>query len=119
MVLSTVLFKHAIRQLKRQCEIKLKLSRGVNVTIEIDSLHENKDFYEKMNVKEFDELCEKVFKVTIECVEKALSSAKLNKTKIQDIISFMREKKLSTIICSSKTKFFKTLHQAVVNFKQF
>ncbi|KAL3878652.1 hypothetical protein ACJMK2_030983 [Sinanodonta woodiana] len=77
----------AIRRLRTACErAKRTLSSSTEASIEIDSLFEGIDFYTKITRARFDELCFDLFRGTLEPVERALTDAKLDKSKIHDIV---------------------------------
>ncbi|KAL3878648.1 hypothetical protein ACJMK2_030979 [Sinanodonta woodiana] len=77
----------AIRRLRTACErAKRTLSSSTEASIEIDSLFEGIDFYTKITRARFDELCFDLFRGTLEPVERALNDAKLDKSKIHDIV---------------------------------
>lgn len=77
----------AIRRLKTACErAKRTLSSSTEAGIEIDSLFEGIDFYSKISRARFDELNADLFRSTMEPVEKALRDAKMDKSKIDDVV---------------------------------
>ena len=77
----------ALRRLRTACErAKRTLSSSTEASIEIDSLTEGIDFYTKITRARFEELCSDLFKSTMEPVERALMDAKLEKSKIHDIV---------------------------------
>ncbi|OWF45715.1 heat shock protein 70 B2-like [Mizuhopecten yessoensis] len=77
----------AIRRLRTACErAKRTLSSSSEASVEIDSLFEGIDFYTKISRARFEELCSDLFRTTIDPVERALTDAKLDKTKIHDIV---------------------------------
>lgn len=77
----------ALRRLRTACErAKRTLSSSTEASIEIDSLTEGIDFYTKITRARFEELCSDLFKSTMEPVERALKDAKLEKSKIHDIV---------------------------------
>jgi len=79
--------KRALRRLRTACErAKRTLSASAQANIEIDSLFEGIDFYTSITRARFEELCSDLFKGTLEPVEKALRDAKLDKSKIDDIV---------------------------------
>merc|ERR1712018_798989 len=79
--------KRAVRRLRTACErAKRTLSASAQANIEIDSLFEGIDFYTSITRARFEELCSDLFKGTREPVEKALRDAKLDKSKIDDIV---------------------------------
>ncbi|XP_071104419.1 heat shock protein 70 A2-like [Haliotis cracherodii] len=77
----------AMRRLRTACErAKRTLSSSTEAGIEIDSLHEGVDFYSKISRARFEELCSDLFRSTLEPVEKALRDAKLDKSRIHDVV---------------------------------
>ncbi|XP_053399981.1 heat shock protein 70 B2-like [Mercenaria mercenaria] len=77
----------AIRRLQTACErAKRTLSSSTEASIEIDSLFDGIDFYTKITRARFEELCSDLFRGTLEPVEKALNDAKMDKSKINDIV---------------------------------
>lgn len=77
----------AIRRLRTACErAKRTLSTSTQSSIEIDSLHEGIDFYTTITRARFEELCSDLFRSTLEPVEKALRDAKLDKSKIDEVV---------------------------------
>nr|AXR98608.1 heat shock protein 70 kDa A2 [Haliotis fulgens] len=77
----------AMRRLRTACErAKRTLSSSTEAGIEIDSLHEGVDFYSKISRARFEELCSDLFRSTMEPVEKALRDAKLDKSRIHDVV---------------------------------
>ena len=77
----------ALRQLKNACQIaKHTLSSNTAAKIEIDSLFEGIDFYTKITRARFEELNADLFRGILEPVKKALRDAKLNKSKVHDIV---------------------------------
>lgn len=77
----------ALRRLRTACErAKRTLSSSTEASIEIDSLYDGVDFYTKITRARFEELCSDLFKSTMEPVERALKDAKLDKSKIHDIV---------------------------------
>jgi L1 cell adhesion molecule like protein len=77
----------ALRRLRTACErAKRTLSSSTEASIEIDSLCDGVDFYTKITRARFEELCSDLFKSTMEPVERALKDAKLDKSKIHDIV---------------------------------
>ncbi|XP_069129543.1 heat shock protein 70 A1-like [Argopecten irradians] len=77
----------AIRRLRTACErAKRTLSSSSEASVEIDSMFEGIDFYTKISRARFEELCSDLFRTTIEPVERALIDAKLDKSKIHDIV---------------------------------
>ena len=77
----------SIRRLRTACErAKRTLSSSTEASIEIDSLYEGIDFYTKITRARFEELCADLFRATMEPVEKALRDAKLDKSKIHEVV---------------------------------
>ena len=77
----------AIRRLRTACErAKRALSSGTEASIEIDSLFEGIDFYSKITRARFEELCSDLFAKTMVPVEQALRDAKLDKSKIDEVV---------------------------------
>nr|AYN74411.1 heat shock protein [Acipenser oxyrinchus oxyrinchus] len=79
--------KRAVRRLRTACErAKRTLSSSSQASIEIDSLYEGIDFYTSITRARFEEMNSDLFRGTLEPVEKALRDAKMDKSKIQDIV---------------------------------
>ncbi|BFZ04603.1 hypothetical protein BsWGS_07642 [Bradybaena similaris] len=77
----------AIRRLRTACErAKRTLSSSTEASVEIDSLYEGIDFYTKLTRARFEELCNDLFRSTLEPVESALRDAKLDKSKINEVV---------------------------------
>ncbi|XP_060558022.1 heat shock protein 70 B2-like [Ruditapes philippinarum] len=77
----------SLRRLRTACErAKRTLSSSAEANIEIDSLFEGIDFYTKITRARFEELCSDLFRATMEPVEKALRDAKLDKSKIHEVV---------------------------------
>ena len=77
----------ALRRLRTACErAKRSLSSSTQASIEIDSLAEGIDFYTKITRAKFEELCNDLFRSCLEPVEKALQDAKLDKSKIHEVV---------------------------------
>ncbi|KAF8767990.1 Heat shock protein 70 B2 like protein [Argiope bruennichi] len=77
----------ALRRLRTACErAKRTLSSSAEASIEIDALFEGIDFYSKISRARFEELCMDLFRSTLEPVERALADAKLDKSKIHDVV---------------------------------
>ena len=77
----------SLRRLRTACErAKRTLSSSSEASIEIDSLFEGTDFYSKISRARFEELCSDLFRATMEPVEKALRDAKLDKSKIHEVV---------------------------------
>ncbi|XP_005998228.2 heat shock 70 kDa protein-like [Latimeria chalumnae] len=79
--------KRAVRRLRTACErAKRTLSSSTQASIEIDSLYEGIDFYTSITRARFEELNADLFRGTLDPVEKALTDAKLDKSKIHEIV---------------------------------
>merc|ERR1712110_127693 len=79
--------KRSMRRLRTACEkAKRTLSAAAQASIEIDSLFEGMDFYSNITRARFEELCNDLFRGTLEPVEKALRDAKMSKADIQEIV---------------------------------
>lgn len=79
--------KRAVRRLRTACErAKRTLSSSTQANIEIDSLYEGTDFYTNITRARFEEMNADLFRGTLEPVEKALRDAKLDKSRINDIV---------------------------------
>uniref|UniRef100_A0A2K5KKS4 Heat shock protein family A (Hsp70) member 8 n=1 Tax=Cercocebus atys TaxID=9531 RepID=A0A2K5KKS4_CERAT len=81
--------KRAVRSLHTACEhAKHILSSSTQASIEIDSLCEGIDFYTSSAHAQFEELNTDLFHSTLDPTEKALQDAKLDKSRIHDIVLF-------------------------------
>jgi len=77
----------SLRRLRTACErAKRTLSSSAQTSIEIDSLFEGIDFYTSITRARFEELCQDLFRSTIDPVEKVIRDAKLDKTGIDEIV---------------------------------
>ncbi|KAF8526207.1 heat shock cognate 70 kDa protein-like protein [Hysterangium stoloniferum] len=77
----------ALRRLRKACEYaKRTLSSATQASVEIDSLHEGIDFYTSLTRPRFEELCDDLFRRTLEPVEKVLRVAKVDRSSIHEII---------------------------------
>ena len=77
----------ALRRLRTACErAKRTLSSATNTTIEIDSLYEGVDFYTSITRARFEELCQDLFRSTLEPVEKVLRDSKIDKGSVHEIV---------------------------------
>lgn len=77
----------ALRRLRTACErAKRILSSSTEASIEIDALYEGMDFYSKITRARFEELCSDLFRSCLEPVEKALTDAKLDKSRIDEVV---------------------------------
>ena len=79
--------QRALKHLRLACEkAKHVLSSSNEACLEIDSLFEGIDFYSKITRARFEELCMDLFRSCLEPVEKALSDAKRDKSRIHDVV---------------------------------
>jgi len=77
----------ALRRLRTACErAKRTLSSATQTTIEIDSLFEGIDFYTSLTRARFEELCQDLFRSTLEPVEKVLRDSKIDKANVHEIV---------------------------------
>ncbi|KAI5481423.1 heat shock 70kDa protein 1/8 [Pseudohyphozyma bogoriensis] len=77
----------ALRRLRTACErAKRTLSSAAQTTIEIDSLFEGVDFYTSITRARFEELCQDLFRSTMDPVEKVLRDAKIDKSNVDEIV---------------------------------
>ncbi|PKS06780.1 hypothetical protein jhhlp_006854 [Lomentospora prolificans] len=77
----------ALRRLRTACErAKRTLSSSAQTSIEIDSLFEGIDFYTSITRARFEELCQDLFRSTLQPVDRVLSDAKIDKSNVHDIV---------------------------------
>jgi len=77
----------AVRRLRTACErAKRTLSSAAQTTIEIDSLFEGIDFYTSITRARFEELCQDLFRSTMDPVEKVLQDSKIDKSNVHEIV---------------------------------
>ncbi|CCF32860.1 hsp70-like protein [Colletotrichum higginsianum] len=77
----------ALRRLRTACErAKRTLSSSAQTSIEIDSLFEGIDFYTSITRARFEELCQDLFRSTIQPVDRVLTDAKIDKSQIHEIV---------------------------------
>ena len=77
----------ALRRLRTACErAKRTLSSSAQTSIEIDSLFEGIDFYTSITRARFEELCQDLFRSTMEPVEKVLRDSKIDKQSVHEIV---------------------------------
>lgn len=77
----------AIRRLRTACErAKRGLSSATKSSIEIDSLYDGIDFYTSLTRGQFEELCEDLFRNTLEPIEKVLRYSKIDKSDVHDVV---------------------------------
>ncbi|WPK23434.1 hypothetical protein PUMCH_000675 [Australozyma saopauloensis] len=79
--------QRALRRLRTACErAKRTLSSSAQTSIEIDSLYEGIDFYTSITRARFEELCQDLFRSTLDPVEKVLRDAKVDKSQVDEIV---------------------------------
>ena len=79
--------KRALRRLRTACEsAKRTLSSATVANIEIDGLFEGIDFASVVTRAKFENLCDTLFKSTMEPVEQVLRDAKLSKSQIHEVV---------------------------------
>jgi len=77
----------AMRRLRTACErAKRTLSSAAQTSIEIDSLFEGIDFYTSLTRARFEELCQDLFRSTLDPVEKVLRDSKIDKANVHEIV---------------------------------
>ncbi|KAJ6783089.1 hypothetical protein PWT90_08615 [Aphanocladium album] len=77
----------AMRRLRTACErAKRTLSSSAQTSIEIDSLFEGIDFYTSITRARFEELCQDLFRSTIQPVDRVLTDAKIDKSQVHEIV---------------------------------
>merc|ERR1712164_106961 len=77
----------ALRRLRTACErAKRTLSAASQTTIEIDSLYEGMDFFTSITRARFEELCQDLFRCTLDPVEKVLRDAKMDKRSVHEVV---------------------------------
>ena len=77
----------ALRRLRTACErAKRTLSSSAQTSIEIDSLFEGVDFYTSLTRARFEELCQDLFRSTMDPVERVLRDSKIDKSSVHEIV---------------------------------
>ncbi|KAI6162486.1 heat shock protein 70 family [Pisolithus thermaeus] len=77
----------ALRRLRTTCErAKCALSSATRTSIEIDSLFDGVDFYTSITRARFEELCQDLFRRTLDPVEKVLRDSKIDKANVHEIV---------------------------------
>jgi len=77
----------SMRRLQLSCEnIKKQLSSSAEASLTIDCLYEGIDFNLKVTRARFEELCNELFKNCISMIDNVLSDAKLDKSKIDEVV---------------------------------
>ena len=79
--------KKSVRRLRTSCEnAKRTLSSSTIATIEIDSLFQGVDFNTTITRAKFENICEDLFRKTMDPVEQVLRDSKLSKSEIHEIV---------------------------------
>jgi len=79
--------KKSVRRLRTACEnAKRILSSSTVATIEIDSLYEGIDFNSTITRAKFENICEDLFRKTMDPVEQVLRDSKLSKSEIHEVV---------------------------------
>ncbi len=77
----------ALRRLRTACErAKRTLSSAAQTSIEIDSLFDGIDLYTSITRARFEELCQDLFRSTMDPVEKVLKDSKIDKASVNEIV---------------------------------
>jgi heat shock 70kDa protein 1/2/6/8 len=77
----------AVRHLRTACErAKRTLSSATKTSFEIDSLFEGINFYTSLTRTGFEELCQDLFRGTLEPVGKVLRDSKIDKSNVHEIV---------------------------------
>ena len=77
----------ALRRLRTACErAKRTLSSSAQTSIQFYSLYEGIDFYTSITRARFEELCQDLFRSTMEPVERVLRDAKIDKSSVHEIV---------------------------------
>jgi len=77
----------SMRRLRTQCEAaKRTLSSSVTATIEVDSLFEGIDFFQKVSRAKFENLCQKLFQKCLDPCKKVLTDGKLAKNQVNEVV---------------------------------
>ncbi|KAF9506708.1 hypothetical protein BS47DRAFT_1367170 [Hydnum rufescens UP504] len=77
----------SLRRLRTACErAKRMVSSAAYASIEIDALYEGIDFHTSLTRLRFEELCQDLFRSTLEPVEKVLRDSKIDKSNVHEIV---------------------------------
>ena len=77
----------ALRRLRTACErAKRILSSAATTSIEIDSLFDGIDFCTSITRTRFEELCQDLFRSTLDPIEKVLRDSKIDKANVHEIV---------------------------------
>lgn len=79
--------RRARRRLQNACErAKRQLSAATTATIEIDSLFQNNDLNMVLSRARMEDLCQDIFKRTMEPVHKVMADGKVGKSQINEVV---------------------------------
>ncbi|KZS90117.1 heat shock protein 70 [Sistotremastrum niveocremeum HHB9708] len=79
-------YTRALHRLRTACERATQtLSSAAQTSIEIDSLFEGIDFYTSLTGARFGELCQDLFRGTLDPVEKVIRDSKIDKSSLNEI----------------------------------
>ncbi|PLW33577.1 hypothetical protein PCANC_23642 [Puccinia coronata f. sp. avenae] len=77
----------ALRRLRSACErAKRTLSSVTQTTVEVDSLFQGTDFSSSISRARFEEINAQTFRSTLDPVDKVLKDAKMDKSKVEEIV---------------------------------
>ncbi|KAI1792173.1 heat shock protein 70-like protein [Ganoderma leucocontextum] len=77
----------ALHRLRIACECaKRTLSAASKTTIAIDSLYEGIDFYTSITRSQFEDICEDLFRLVLEPIQKVLRDAKIDQSYVDEIV---------------------------------
>ncbi|KAF8319886.1 Hsp70 protein 1 [Cantharellus anzutake] len=77
----------ALRRLRTACErAKRALSSAAQASIEIDSLYGGIDFFTTITRTRFEELCQDLFRRTLEPVKRVLRDSRIHKSNVHEIV---------------------------------
>lgn len=77
----------ALRRLRSACErAKRTLSSVTQTTVEVDSLYQGTDFSASISRARFEEINAQTFRSTLDPVDKVLKDAKIDKSKVEEIV---------------------------------
>ena len=79
--------KKSIRRLKTACErAKRTLSSAAQTNIELDSLYNGNDYCTTISRAKFENMCESLFRSTLDTVEKVLRDSQISKNEVDEIV---------------------------------
>ena len=79
--------KRTVSRLKSSCEtLKKNLSSSASATLEIDAFFEGIDYSATITRARFEELCNDLFRSTIEPVEKVLKDSGISKSQVDELV---------------------------------